>query len=530
MSDRNITDNQDTNTIYIPREIRNTPTQGQRQVPQNNGLPQMNRRYYDQQSYSGEEQPYHGQQSYNGQNQQYYGQQSYNGQNQQYYDEQPYNGQNKQYYDEQPYYGGQPRSTQPRQNSGQPRPTQPRQNSGQPRPTQPRQNGGQPRPTQPRQNSGQPRPTQPRQNGGQPRPTQPRQNGGQPRPTQQTHKPPAKNNSGNQQPQKKKRKRKNPLAKLFGRLIKTLLVLFLVVFGMYSCTSVMLIKKMDYVVTGERNRRSDALSRSYVTNVLLIGTDSRNAEERGRSDTMIIASINSKTDEISLISLMRDCYVEIPGYGWNKLNASYTFGGADLLMDTIEHNFGIAVEDYVAVNFVSVANIVDAVGGIDIDISDAEAGEINNILRNEVNAIMGDNTLDDLLNGGGKIHLNGKQALSYARIRYIGNADFERTERQRKVIELIMDKVKSINPSTLTNVASSVLPGVETNMSTAELYALSLRAPFIVDYERQQLRVPAEGTYYGQMMDCGDSLIVDFNANYRLICDNVYTSQKNGVS
>ena len=495
MSDRNITDNQDTNTIYIPREIRNTPPQGQRQVPQNNGLPQMNRRYYDQQSYSGEEQPYHGQQSYkgqnqqyygqqpyNGQNQQYYGQQSYNGQNQQYYDEQPYNGQNKQYYDEQPYYGSQPRSTQPRQNSGQSRPTQPRQNSG------------------------------------------------QSRPTQQTHKPPAKNNSGNQQPQKKKRKRKNPFAKLFGRLIKTLLVLFLVVFGMYSCTSVMLIKKMDYVASGERNRRSDALSRSYVTNVLLIGTDSRNSEERGRSDTMIIASINSKTDEISLISLMRDCYVEIPGYGWNKLNASYTFGGADLLMDTIEHNFGIAVEDYVAVNFVSVANIVDAVGGIDIDISDAEAGEINNILRNEVNAIMGDNTLDDLLNGGGKIHLNGKQALSYARIRYIGNADFERTERQRKVIELIMEKVKSFNPSVLQNVASSVLPGVETNMSTAELYALSLRAPFIVDYERQQLRVPAEGTYYGQMMDCGDSLIVDFNANYRLICDNVYTSQKNGVS
>ncbi len=474
MSDRNITDNQDTNTIYIPREIRNTPTQGQRQVPQNNGLPQMNRRYYDQQSYSGEEQPYHGQQSYNGQNQQYYDEQPYNGQNKQYYDEQPYNGQNKQYYDEQPYYGGQPRPTQPRQNSG------------------------------------------------------------QSRPTQQTHKPPAKNNSGNQQPQKKKRKRKNPLAKLFGRLIKTLLVLFLVVFGMYSCTSVMLIKKMDYVATGERNRRSDALSRSYVTNVLLIGTDSRNSEERGRSDTMIIASINSKTDEISLISLMRDCYVEIPGYGWNKLNASYTFGGADLLMDTIEHNFGIAVEDYVAVNFISVANIVDAVGGIDIDISDAEAGEINNILRNEVNAIMGDNTLDDLLNGGGKIHLNGKQALSYARIRYIGNADFERTERQRKVIELIMDKVKSINPSTLTNVASSVLPGVETNMSTAELYALSLRAPFIIDYDRQQLRVPAEGTY-GNMTVIIDGyesavLSVDFNANYRLICDNVYTSQKNGVS
>ena len=445
MSDRNITDNQDTNTIYIPREVRNVPQQGQRRVPQNSGQPQLNRRYYDQQSYSGEEQPYHGQQPYSGQNQQYHGQQPYNGQNQQYYGQQPYNG-------------------------------------------------GQQRPTQPRQ------------------------------------KPPVKNSSGTQQPKKKKRKRKNPVAKFFGRFIKTLLILFLVIFAMYSCTSIMLINKMDYVVTGDRNRRDDALARSYVRNVLLIGTDGRTADEKGRSDTMIILAINSKTDEISLISLMRDCYVEIPNYGCNKLNAAYSFGGAELLMDTIEYNFGIAIEDYVAVNFVSVANIVDAVGGIDIDISDAEAGEINNIMRNEVNAIMGDNTLDDLLEGGGELHLNGKQALSYARIRYIGNADFERTERQRKVIELVMDKVKSFNPTILPNIASSVLPGVETNMSTAELYALSLKAPFIADYERQQLRVPAEGTFADMTVYINDVessvLSVDFTANYNIIYESVYNSEQ----
>ena len=475
MSDRNITDNQDTNTIYIPREVRNAPQQGQRRVPQNSGQPQLNRRYYDQQSYSGEEQPYHGQQPYNGQNQQYYGQQPYNGQNQQYHGQQPYNGQNQQYHGQQPYNG------QNQQYHGE----------------QP-YNGGQPR-------TNQQRPTQPRQ------------------------KSPVKNSGGTQQPKKKKRKRKNPVAKFFGRFIKTLLILFLVIFAMYSCTSIMLINKMDYVVTGDRNRRDDALARSYVRNILLIGTDGRTADEKGRSDTMIILAINSKTDEISLISLMRDCYVEIPNYGCNKLNAAYSFGGAELLMDTIEYNFGIAVEDYVAVNFVSVANIVDAVGGIDIDISDAEAGEINNIMRNEVNAIMGDNTLDDLLEGGGELHLNGKQALSYARIRYIGNADFERTERQRKVIELVMDKVKSFNPTILPNIASSVLPGVETNMSTAELYALSLKAPFIADYERQQLRVPAEGTFADMTVYINDVessvLSVDFTTNYNIIYESVYNSE-----
>jgi LCP family protein required for cell wall assembly len=284
---------------------------------------------------------------------------------------------------------------------------------------------------------------------------------------------------------------------------------------------------MDYVATGSRNRRSDALSRSYVKNVLLIGTDGRTEDEAARSDTMIIASINSRTDEISLISLMRDCYVVIPGYGENKLNAAYSFGGAELLMDTIEYNFGIAVEDYVSVNFVSFANVVDSVGGIDIEISDAEAQEINTIMQAEVNSIMGDDILDDLLDGGGELHLNGKQALSYARIRYIGNADFERTERQRRVIELVMDKVKSFNPTILPNVASSVLPGVETNMSTAELYWLSLKVPFIIGYDRQQLRIPAEETYSNMAVNIdgfeSSVLSVDFNANYNIIYENAYS-------
>ena len=143
---------------------------------------------------------------------------------------------------------------------------------------------------------------------------------------------------------------------------------------------------------------------------------------------------------------------------------------------------------------------------------------------------MGDNSLDDLLKKGGKLHLNGKQALSYARIRYVGNADFERTERQRKVIELVMDKVKSFNPTILPNIASSVLPGVETNMSTAELYWLSLKVPFIIGYDRQQLRIPAEETYSNMTVNIdgfeSSVLSVDFNANYNIIYENAYKEQK----
>ncbi len=442
MSDRNNTDNQNTNTIYIPRDMqsRQAPQRPLRRVQQN--PPQ-----YGNQPYSG--QPM--------QNPSQYSNQPYGGQSMQnppQYGNQQYNGQ--------PYFDGcynePPRNYPP--NSGNP----PKRATG--------------------------------------------------------------SKSGNPQQKKKKRRKKSPLGKFLSRFIRTLLIIFLVIFGMYSCTSISMINKMDYVATGSRNRRNDALSRSYVKNVLLISTEGGTGDESAKSDTMIIASINSRTDEITLVSLMRDCYVVIPGYGENKLNAAYSFGGAELLMDTIEYNFGIAVEDYVSVNFVSFANVVDSVGGIDIEISDAEAQEINTIMQAEVNSIMGDDVLDDLLDGGGELHLNGKQALSYARIRYIGNADFERTERQRRVIELVMDKVKSFDPTILPNVASSVLPGVETNMTTAELYWLSLKVPFIVGYERQQLQVPAEGTYYGQIMDCGDSLIVDFNANYNLIYETAYKEQK----
>ena len=457
MSDRNNTDNQDTNTIYIPREARSvqSPQKPLRRVQQN--PPQ-----YGGQQYSG--QPM--------QNPPQYGGQRYSGQPMQ----------------NPPQYGGHQYSGQPMQN--------------------PPQYGGQQYSGQPYDNGyyyNEPPRNYPPNSGKKPS----KSNGGR---------------NGNSPQKKKKRRKKSPLGKFFSRFIKTLLIIFLIIFGMYSCTSLLLINKMDYVGTGSRSRRSDALSRSYVTNVLLIGTDGRTADEAARSDTMIIASINSKTNEVSLISLMRDCYVEIPDYGCNKLNAAYTFGGAELLMDTIEHNFGIAIEDYVSVNFVSFANIVDSVGGIDIEISDAEAREINTIMQAEVNSIMGDDVLDDLLDSGGELHLNGKQALSYARIRYIGNADFERTERQRRVIELVMNKVKTLNPTMLTSVATSVLPGVETNMTTGELYMLSLKAPFIVGYERQQLQIPAEGTYYGEYRDCGDSLIVDFNANYDLIYETAYNT------
>ncbi|WP_295084002.1 LCP family protein [Ruminococcus sp.] len=321
----------------------------------------------------------------------------------------------------------------------------------------------------------------------------------------------------------KKRRHKSPLKRIIGRIIRFILVLFLLVFGVYSCTSVCLIRKINHEPSENRSHYADSIGRGHVRNILVIGTDGRTANERGRSDSMILVSLNSSTNEIIMTSFMRDCYVEIPDNGWDKLNHAYAYGGADLLMDTIEYNFDVRIDDYVSVDFISFVSVVDAVGGIDIDVSDAEAEQINIILISEVNGIMGDDPNADLLSGGGKLHLNGKQALSYSRIRNVGNNDFERTERQRRVMSLIIAKLKTFRPSIFKNLASDVIPDVTTNMTGMNMYLLSLRVPFAIGYKTKQLQIPAEGTYSSMDTDAGNVLQIDMAENQKIIDREVFS-------
>ncbi|MCM1507055.1 MAG: LCP family protein [Ruminococcus flavefaciens] len=323
----------------------------------------------------------------------------------------------------------------------------------------------------------------------------------------------------------KKRKHRSPFGRLIKKVILSLFTILVLLFCIYSCTAFTIIGKVGKNETGDRNRTSGTLSRSYVKSVLVIGSDGRSAEEQGRSDSMILLSFNSRTQEIILTSFMRDCYVNIPGYGMDKLNASYSYGGAELLMDTIESNFMVKIDDYVIVNFISFAGIIDAVGGIDIDVSDEEAHAINDILFSEVNQLMGDDQWADFLENGGKLHLNGKQALSYARIRYVGNSDFERTSRQREVITKLIPK--AINPVAISRIAKNVIPQVSTNMSAIDMYLLSLRLPLSVRYNVKQIQIPAENTFYPEDVwtasgDIQNVLQVDLNANYNILADEIF--------
>lgn len=328
-----------------------------------------------------------------------------------------------------------------------------------------------------------------------------------------------------QRPPQKRKKKKNPLTKIIIRLLLVLLIIFILLFGIYSCVSISLITKINYKETGERSRTPGAISESYVESILIIGTDGRSIDERGRSDSMILVSLNKKTNQIIMTSFLRDSYVNIPGYGMDKLNASYSYGGAELLMDTIESNFNVKIDNYILVNFTSFASIIDAAGGVDITLSDEEAEALNIILVSEVNGLMGDEPTADFLAGGGKVHLNGKQALCYSRIRNVGNNDFERAERQRTVMTQLIKKAASSGTSFISKVSKEALPNVTSNMTSTKLYTLSLRLPFVLTYKAKQLQIPYEGTFWGEDVTAGAVLAYDTASNIDIIEDTVFAEE-----
>lgn len=319
---------------------------------------------------------------------------------------------------------------------------------------------------------------------------------------------------------KSKKKKKNPVKRFF----KTLLYTLIGIFCIYSVISLYLISKVDTIHFDDRfTNTQEALHSMTIKNVLLIGADGRSENDTGRSDSMVLLSIDTINRKLTLTSFMRDMYVSIPNYGYSKLNSAYSHGGAGILLDTIEDTFSIRIDDCIIIDFQSFMSIIDAIDGIDATISDSELEEINKVLMSEGNKIAGDDKMDGLLTSSGKVKLNGKQALTYSRIRYVGNADFERTERQRYVISAIVDRLKTPNVFRIFNFANTTVSEITTSLDTIDLYELSLIAPFMLGYDIVQQRVPADDTWYYDEVD-GQSIIrVDFQANNQYLYDTIYS-------
>lgn len=230
-----------------------------------------------------------------------------------------------------------------------------------------------------------------------------------------------------------------------------------------------------------------------VTNVMLLGVDGRQADGyTARSDTNMILSINTETETIKLVSLMRDLWVTVPsldldgdGYADHaKLNAAFYYGGFPLLSETLEENFKLSVKRYVAVDFAAFEKAVDALGGVDIALSQEEAAFIPKTSDDpDAFATPDHPELEPLGNKAGVYHLNGQQALAYCRIRDLyEDSDFDRQSNQRTVINELIKKAKTLHFAALTNALSTVLPYVQTNFSKQELLSLAARAMRYASY------------------------------------------------
>ncbi len=258
-----------------------------------------------------------------------------------------------------------------------------------------------------------------------------------------------------------------------------------------------------------------------VFNILLIGIDSRQDNSRGRSDSMILVSINKKSKKIITTSIMRDCYVQIPGHQNNRINAAFAFGGPNLLIQTIENNFKVRIDRYAYINFFSFIDIVDSVNGVTLDVSEKEIPVINKYIS-QLNRLRNEPQGTDYLTVPGTLHLNGKQALGYARDRYVGHADFERTARQRRVLEQIVSKAKGLNPIQLSSMMNKILPNVTTNLSEGEVLSYVVGAPTYLKYEVEQFRIPMDNAYKGLRIRGMAVLDVDFNKNVTELQSRVF--------
>ena len=262
-----------------------------------------------------------------------------------------------------------------------------------------------------------------------------------------------------------------------------------------------------------------------VINILLIGSDSRESGVEGRSDAMILFSISSRTGTVHMTSLLRDMYVEIPGHDGNRLNAAYSYGGPELLMQTIEQNFDIELHRYMVVNFEAFANLVDAVGGVELELTKEELEYVNGYLV-EYNQLTGKPEGTDYMDTstGGLVHLNGPQALAYTRNRYIGT-DFGRTERQRKVLSGVMKRLPMALVTAPKELISGLMPNLTTNLTQNECFLLCLQAGKLVVYDLEQNSIPLEGTYRDATIRGMSVLEVDFEANKAWIAEKIYGSE-----
>lgn len=247
-----------------------------------------------------------------------------------------------------------------------------------------------------------------------------------------------------------------------------------------------------------------------ILNILLAGSDARPGENRGRSDSLMVLSYNTKTGNAKLASILRDSLVPIQGYGWNKINAAYSFGGPDLTINTVNLVYDLDIQKYIIIGFDGLAKVVDKMGGVRVKVTKEEADYYKSSL--------GFSSFPH----GDQVTLNGAQALTHCRNRHQGG-DWQRTRRQRDVLTALMKQAMEIkNPAKLLSMIDEVHKMVRTNLSVDELYNMALSVIGNGTFNLETTAVPFEGTWKYETYKNASVIDFDIAANSKKLNEFIY--------
>ncbi|WP_300902897.1 LCP family protein [uncultured Clostridium sp.] len=248
--------------------------------------------------------------------------------------------------------------------------------------------------------------------------------------------------------------------------------------------------------------------KSDIKNIALFGIDATEGND-GRSDSIIIATIDATHNKLKLTSIMRDSFVTISSRGQDKINHAYAFGGPQLAIKTLNENFDLNIEDFVAVNFTTMPKIIDKLGGVTINITDEEVSRVPGIYT------------------AGTYNLTGQQALAYSRIRYASGGDYVRTDRQRTVLSKVFEKLISTNVTQYPSILSEILPMVKTSLEYSEILDLGNKVLKMGVTNLEQERFPKDGYSQGQTIDGVYYLTFDKEQTVKQLHDYLFEDVKN---
>lgn len=291
-----------------------------------------------------------------------------------------------------------------------------------------------------------------------------------------------------------------------------ILPLILVILGLIGVGTYYINSKINKVQKVKINKENLLINEKkvkeekHIKNIALFGIDASKGKV-GRSDAIMILTLDEEHKVMKLTSIMRDSYVDIPGHGDDKITHAYAFGGPELAMKTLNENFKVNVEDFMAVNFTSLPEIIDKLGGVKI-----------NIIPEEIHHIPG-------ITSPGEQVLNGEQALAYSRIRYATGGDYRRTERQRVVLEAVFEKLKLTPTKEYPSLIDEFLPYIETNMSSMDMIKLATDVAPLVKGNLETARFPLDSYCDGKMINGIWYLVYDRQSTLNQIQEYIYDNK-----